>query len=118
MKKLINIAFFALLAPTAMCVADLMPAGSAACISYRTGDDMSGACEAGAQFYMDQSGRCGCLTNEEMMQPAVCAVVPKRCNDEAAQTFSSLFQYRNMCGMIENVYAGCGCYADRAAIRR
>lgn len=114
MKHLINIAFFAVFAPAAMCATALMPADSAICISYSQGNNMADTCKAGAQLYMDQAGRCGCLTTEEFMQPEICQVAYINCDAAEGQTFSSLFQYRNMCGMMDKVYAGCGCYADVA----
>lgn len=68
-------------------------------------------CDDGMQFYRAGDGRCGCLEKDEFMSIEQCLRATIVCDDDKAETFTSLFQNRNLCGMTVKMAVGCGCFA-------
>lgn len=90
----------------------LLPADNSLCVNARLGT-MVTSCAEGTEFYTDQDGRCGCLSSEQVIEPYVCQRAFIRCNGDAGEIFSSLYRNLDMCGMIQTVFAGCGCYVTQ-----
>lgn len=79
-----------------------------------TAEDATARCEEGQSFYTDQDGRCGCLTPDEFIDAKTCMAALIHC--EEGTTYSSIFEDRQMCGMYQSVYVGCGCFATSDAV--
>lgn len=85
---------------------DLSPADHATCQAALYPGSGS-LCEEGLNFYINQSGQCGCLSKEEINQLAPCSA------DLVCPEFeepSTMFEIRNIGGVIAFFDAGCGCF--------
>jgi hypothetical protein len=105
MKKIMTIIVFSLCA-SSISAASLLPADDLICQRYQRRGTL--ACPAGSKAYVATTGECGCLSSNEVIDPDICTRANIRCN--APNQYFSLNQKRNLCGFIEEYYAGCGCY--------
>jgi hypothetical protein len=87
----------------------LLPAEHSMCLNAHM-SSMNASCADGTWFYVDEGGRCGCLSSSEVIDHETCDRALIRCNEDAGEIFSQLYQYQNMCGMIQKMRVGCGCY--------
>jgi|SRR5580704_4718972 hypothetical protein len=100
------ITLISLLALPSLAVGIMWPAEHTTCLNANNPQSLEPTCESGKSFYVDEVGRCGCLSPDEFAPPSLCET-PMPC--EAGLTWSSLYRARQMCGQ---VLEGCGCFGS------
>lgn len=110
MKKFVGVFFFLALAPLAH-AAKLLPAIDTVCLNASEAA-LSSSSSLEADFYVDQNGKCGSLAKKDIIAPKMCMKAQTQCKAALGQTFSNLYQIRANNGLMEIIYAGCGCYEN------
>ncbi len=94
--------------------ASLLAADSEFCMAAQD-PNMIVSCAEGSSFYRTEDGRCACLTEEQRVDPDTCSMARFTCDEDKGEVYSQLFFYYNLCDMIQQVFAGCGCYTVQSA---
>ena len=115
MKRLLRFFLFFAVAPSLAHTESLLPSEHSTCLNASVAVANS-YCSDEADFYFDQDGKCGCLSEQDITSPDVCLRAPMVCNEAEGQSFSTLYQYRNQGGLMEIINAGCGCYTVLEAV--
>lgn len=105
MRRLICASLFLLCAPI-FASGSLWPAGHTTCINANNMESLPVPCPEGKEFYVDDSGRCGCLSQDEYVPAETCMAAHIICEENT--TFAGIFRAREMCGRSQ---VGCGCFS-------
>lgn len=109
MLRIVKLFFFCAITPFFLQAKSLLPAHHQTCLNAHEASSLA-LCGNEADFFVDQNGRCGCLSLEEVVQENSCANT--QCDEPGDGKFSSLYRYRIENSFYEIAYAGCGCFSS------